>query len=24
LLAECEHTGSELPCPIIATLAQAD
>jgi MerR family mercuric resistance operon transcriptional regulator len=24
LLAECEHTGSEAPCPIIATLAQAD
>lgn len=23
LLAECEHTGSELPCPIIATLARA-
>ena len=23
LLAECEHTASDLPCPIIATLAQA-
>jgi Hg(II)-responsive transcriptional regulator len=24
LVAECEHTRSDLPCPIIATLAMAD